>query len=192
MEFILLFLEGIVFLQFAIWVLYFFIFSIFYRTPRTVSYPQASIRHRYLVIFPAYKEDAVIVESVASFLKQTYPRGLYEVVVVADSMQDSTNAILREMGVKVLIPDFEKRSKAAALNLVMNRMGEASFDAVIILDADNLVQPDFLENINNAFSTGLLAIQAHRIAKNDNTDMAYLDGISEEINNSIFRQGHVM
>lgn len=34
-------------------------------------------------------------------------------------------------------------------------------------------------------------MQTHRIAKNWNTNMAYLDAISEEINNSIFRLGHV-
>lgn len=35
------------------------------------------------------------------------------------------------------------------------------------------------------------AIQAHRTAKNRNTDIAVLDGLSEEVNNSIFRRGHV-
>jgi cellulose synthase/poly-beta-1,6-N-acetylglucosamine synthase-like glycosyltransferase len=37
---------------------------------------------------------------------------------------------------------------------------------------------------------GVYAIQAHRKAKNKNTDIAVLDAVSEEINNSIFRKGH--
>lgn len=191
MKNILALLEGLVFLQFVVWVGYFFIFGICYRITRKTRFTPTISKHRYLVIFPAYREDAVIMESIASFLRQDYPRPLYEVVVVADSMAEHTNSTLRGLGATVLIPDFEKRSKAAALNLAVQYAQGQHFDAAVILDADNMVKPDFLQQMNTAFATGLLAIQAHRIAKNDNTPMAYLDGISEEINNSIFRQGHV-
>lgn len=61
---------------------------------------------------------------------------------------------------------------------------------VVVLDADNLVDPDFLEHLNNAFYSGCSAVQTHRVAKNMNTSVAVLDAVSEEMNNSIFRKGH--
>jgi len=65
-------------------------------------------------------------------------------------------------------------------------------DIAVVFDADNTVDPDFLKRINQAFADPKVEIvQAHRTAKNLNTNLAYLDAASEEINNSIFRQGHV-
>lgn len=191
MKAVMIFFEGLVFILFALWIAYFFVFAIFYRIPRRRIYPPSPGRARYLVIFPAYREDAVIVDSVSTFFKQRYPATSYEVVVVADSMAEETNTALRNLGATVLIPHYERRSKAAALNLAVGYAAEKDFDAAVILDADNLVALDFLERINDAFQAGNKAVQTHRIAKNDNTDMAYMDGISEEINNAIFRQGHV-
>lgn len=191
MELVLHIFEGIIFIPFFVWIIYFFVFSIGYRIPKTQIFKPSSVQHRFLVIFPAYKEDAVIVDSIKSFSKQDYPDELYEIVVVADSMETATNDALRQLGAMVLIPTYENRSKAAALNLAITATQDQEFDAVIILDADNLVFPDFLVQVNQVFSSGCKAVQAHRIAKNDNTDTAYLDGISEEINNSIFRKGHV-
>ncbi len=116
---------------------------------------------------------------------------MYEIVVVSDQMDDNTNKALLDMDVTVLFPDYSKRSKAEALKLATAYSMDKTFDAMVILDADNWVHADFLTKIDRAFSTGLKSIQTHRIAKNNNTVMAYLDGISEEINNSIFRSGQV-
>lgn len=62
----------------------------------------------------------------------------------------------------------------------------------MVLDADNLVLPEFLDEINNAYeSAGTKAIQAHRVSKNRDTATAILEATFEEINNTIFRQGHI-
>lgn len=45
--------------------------------------------------------------------------------------------------------------------------------------------------MNDALDSGIQAVQAHRTAKNRDTDTAVLDAASEEVNNSIFRRGHV-
>ena len=73
----------------------------------------------------------------------------------------------------------------------MKQFDRNQFDIVVILDADNITEPNFLQEINNVFDSGVQAIQAHRTAKNRNTEIAVLDGLSEEVNNSIFRRGHV-
>lgn len=158
---------------------------------RDVRYPDARCRHRFAVIFPAYKEDRIIEDTVRSFLRQDYPRDLYEIVVISDHMQDTTNERLAQLPVTLLKATYENSSKAKALNLAMDTLPRDKFDAVVILDADNIVEPDFLQEINKVIDAGVLAVQAHRTAKNRNTEIAILDGVSEEVNNSIFRRGHV-
>jgi len=60
----------------------------------------------------------------------------------------------------------------------------------LILDADNIMETDFIQKMNAAFDQGYKVVQGHRIAKNTNTSFAILDAISEEVNNHIFRKGH--
>ena len=62
----------------------------------------------------------------------------------------------------------------------------------MILDADNIVEQDFLANVNDAFETAATkAIQLHRISRNRDTTAARLGALFEEINNAIFRRGHI-
>ena len=64
------------------------------------------------------------------------------------------------------------------------------YDIAVVMDADNVTVPGFLSEVNRAYSAGVQAMQAHRTGKNLNTDIALLDGVSEEINNGFFRSGH--
>jgi cellulose synthase/poly-beta-1,6-N-acetylglucosamine synthase-like glycosyltransferase len=154
--------------------------------PSAIS-PQPS--SSFLILFPAYKEDSVIVHSVRQFLEQTYPKGLYEVVVISDHMQDDTNELLRQLPITLLTPQFEKSSKAKAMQYAIKEI-KGQFNYIVILDADNVVLPDFLEQVNVSCQQGYRAIQCHRCAKNCDNDVAVLDGVSEEINNTIFRKAH--
>lgn len=147
-------------------------------------------RKTFNVLFPAYREDAVIADSVSAFLRQDYPSELYRVAVISDHMRPDTNERLSALPITLLTPVFEKSSKARALQYAMEHTRDYEADCVVILDADNTVQPDFLTLLNSECSMGHKAIQCHRTAKNLNNDIAVLDGVSEEVNNSIFRLGH--
>ena len=154
-----------------------------------LSAPSAQPSSSFLILFPAYKEDSVIVHSVRQFLEQTYPRSLYEVVVISDHMQDDTNELLRQLPITLLTPQFEKSSKAKAMQYAIKEIN-GQFDYIVILDADNVFLPEFLEQVNVSCQQGYRAIQCHRCAKNCDNDVAVLDGVSEEINNTIFRKAH--
>ena len=152
----------------------------------------------YLVLYPAYNEDKVIVNSVQKFLAQYYPYDSFHVAVISDHMQPETNKKLAELPITLLLPVFDKSSKAKAMQYAMDHFQKAEvrgqrsedFDYVIILDADNVVEPHFLEQLNTECAKGYKAIQCHRCAKNSDNDVAVLDGVSEEINNTIFRKAH--
>ena len=110
-------------------------------------------------------------------------------VVVSDHMLKETNTELSKLPITLLQPQFENSSKAKALQFAIDNIHD-NFDNIVILDADNIVQPDFLEKLNEICNQGFSAIQCHRCAKNAENQIAQLDGISEEINNSLFRKGH--
>lgn len=143
----------------------------------------------YLILYPAYNEDRVIVNSVQKFLAQYYPYNCFHVAVISDHMQPETNEILGALPITLLQPIFEKSSKAKAMQYAMDQLKE-EYDFIVILDADNVVEPHFLEQLNTECAKGYKAIQCHRCAKNNDNDIAVLDGVSEEINNTIFRKAH--
>lgn len=159
---------------------------------RTAKHQPSTLSHQpssFLILFPAYKEDSVIVHSVRQCLEQTYPKDFYHIGVISDHMQDDTNELLRQLPITLLTPQFEKSSKAKAMQYAIKEIN-GQFDYIVILDADNVVLPDFLEQVNVSCQQGYQAIQCHRCAKNCDNDVAVLDGVSEEINNTIFRKAH--
>ena len=169
------------------YLLFYAITSRFYRTPH---YPATQLMHRFAVLFPAYKEDRVIVDSVRSFLEQDYPKEYFEVIVISDHMSDATNNALRQLPVRLLTARYENSSKAKALNLAMEQTQGEQYDMVVVMDADNVTVPHFLAEVNRAYSAGCFVMQARRTGKNPDTPIALLDSISEEINNAFFRSGH--
>lgn len=172
-------------------VLYLFVFALLSHIKRKDIYPAAGKLHRFVILYPAYKEDRVIENAVSNFLEQDYPKSCYDVVVISDQMQDDTINRLKSMPVTLMEVHFQQSSKAKAMQYAMENLDKNTYDMVVIMDADNTVEPNFLHELNKAYHSGCLVIQAHRMAKNLNTDTAILDAVSEEINNSIFRKGHV-
>jgi len=173
------------------YVVFFSIISLFYEKEDAIAIHASALHNRmakFLILYPAYKEDRVIINAVEQFLLQDYPAELYTVAVISDHMQPETNEILKKMPITLLTPTFEKSSKAKAMQYAISEV-KGDFDNVVILDADNVVRPDFLSQLN-ILCTIYDAIQCHRCAKNANNDVAVLDGASEEINNTIFRKAH--
>ncbi len=191
METVIKYVDLLLFILLALPVLYLFIFAVASKFSKTIHTPSTTHKNNFLVLFPAYKEDKVIIEAIQSFLKQTYPAEKYKVIVVADHMTEETIKVLQSFPIDVLVADYTDSSKAKALNLAIDSTPERTYDMVVIMDADNTTTENFLDDLNDRYNAGAKAIQAHRTAKNLNTDIAILDAISEEINNSIFRSGHI-
>ena len=173
------------------YVVFFAIISLFYDKKDHIAEQAAAISNRmtrFLILYPAYKEDRVIINAVEQFILQDYPKSHYTVAVISDHMQPETNKLLSKLPITLLTPTFEKSSKAKAMQYAISEV-KGNFDNVVILDADNVVRPEFLSQLN-VLCTVYDAIQCHRCAKNANNDVAVLDGASEEINNTIFRKAH--
>lgn len=168
---------------------YIFIFafaSIFAVRPKMPSF---KVMRKYAVLIPGYKEDQVIIDVAADALNQDYSKENYDVIIIADSFKKETLDELSKLNVRIIEVSFDLSTKSKALNAAMNELGD-DYDVAIVLDADNIMQVDFISKVNRAFNLGFTAVQGHRVAKNTNTNFAVLDAISEEVNNRIFRKGH--
>lgn len=182
--------ESLILLYFVYVVLYTTVFSIggfFYKEPHKQTLQSYS---RFCVLIPCYKEDSVILEVAKKALDQSYSQEHYTVVVIADSLQASTLVKLRELPIQVVEVKFDSSTKVKSLNYTLQAI-ENRYDYAVILDADNVMEFDFLKTINSIASSAAKAIQGQRKPKNKNNSLALLDGISEAINNHIYRQGTV-
>lgn len=160
--------------------------GLFYKNKKA---PEAKTLRKIAVLIPAYKEDQVIPGVAAEALKQNYPSEFFDVIIIADSLKSSTLEKLRALPITVVEVFFEKSTKVKALNHAMQVIGD-DYDYALILDADNIMERDFIRKMNNLLDLGYRAIQGRRDPKNENTPMALLDGLSETINNFIYRQGN--
>lgn len=185
---ILYVIQWILFVYLLLTTFYIFIFAIAGLFPHKKPKAKDDKLRKFAVMIPGYKEDEIIVEVCQDALHQDYPKELYDVIAICDSYQPETIAELKKLPIKVIEVSFDKSTKSKALNKAMAELGD-NYDVALILDADNLMQEDFVTKINGAFQTGYLAVQGHRVAKNTDTNFAVLDAISEDINNHIFRKG---
>jgi cellulose synthase/poly-beta-1,6-N-acetylglucosamine synthase-like glycosyltransferase len=80
-------------------------------------------------------------------LIQDYPKALFDVIVIADSLKPETVAQLRELPITTYEVTFETSTKAKALNYAMSQLTE-QYDIALILDADNIMATDFITKLN--------------------------------------------
>ena len=137
-------------------VLFVFIYSVASLFPyRPLSKMREDVPFSKIKVFiPGYKEDRIIVDTAIKALDQSYPKELYEVVILADSFSDKTLHALDELEVTVLVVQFENSTKAKSLNKGLEYASASTPDLAVILDSDNIMEHDFLEKMNIAFQSG--------------------------------------
>ena len=187
----ILVLEIIIFTYLAGCIFYNLLFSVAgkFFSPKKKTSGDSQTLSKIAILVPAYKEDDIILSAVKSYGQLQYPADKYEVIVIADSLKQSTIDALRANHATVIPVSFEKSTKAKSLNAAFAQLDDQSFDMAMIADADNIPAPDFLLKINSAYQQGWHAIQAQRVAKNLDTPFAILDAANEIIANHINRKG---
>ena len=173
----------------VIYISFFAMASAWYHTPKLENRSELKTSTQLLFLIPAFREDAVIIQTVTDLLKKQDLRLDDEIVVIADQLQENTLSLLRKLPIRVIEVHFEKSTKTKSINAALQTIQEP-YGAVVLLDADNWVANDFIPRVRKAYASGFHIIQTHRVAKNTDTSFALLDAASEEINNTIFRKGH--
>src|SRR4030095_5307047 len=178
----------IVFAFLAINAFYLFVVALAGRFYSPNKYSVNPVKKKIAILMPSYKEDHIVINSARKAREHDYPRDQFDVFVAADQLKPETIQQLRAIPVYVKEVKFELSSKARSLNALLNSIPESEYEIAIVLDSDNIIMPGCLEQVNDAFQKGFRAVQTHRTAKNNNSTVAILDGMSEEINNHLFRK----
>jgi len=125
--------------------------------------------HKFMAIIPAHNEEVVIKNLVDSLQAQDYDKNLYDIYVIADNCTDDTARIAKEAGAIVYKRfDEEHKTKGYALNwFLQQKISEnADYDAFCVFDADNIVDKNFLKNMNKKLCQGEDIVQGYRDIKN--------------------------
>ena len=148
--------------------IYYFIiafFGVWKRNEKKILTP----KNTFAVIVAAHNEEQVIGQLVENLQVLDYPRDMYDIYVVADNCTDNTANVARECGAIVCErTNNEERGKGFAMEWMFRKLFtlERKYDAVAVFDADNLVHPKFLLEMNNRLCKGDKLIQGYLDAKN--------------------------
>lgn len=147
---------------------YFFVswFGLFGKKKEVKIYNESKT---FALIACAHNEERVIAQLVDNLRRLHYNDALYDIYVVADNCSDKTAEVARKAGALVHERFSETgKGKGFALAWMFDRLFklDKQYDAVCVFDADNLVHPDFLKEMNSRLCNGERIIQGYMDAKN--------------------------
>ncbi|OLN29924.1 glycosyltransferase family 2 protein [Desulfosporosinus metallidurans] len=134
-----------------------------------IGTPLGAGESRFAVFIPAHNEQNVIRDSVKSIFAAHYPSDKFTIHVVADNCTDKTVQCARNAGAKVIERHNPLQpGKQFALEWAFKQIDLDNFDAVVILDADNHIDPNFFSVLNHHLQAGHKVLQAYEETKNPN------------------------
>ncbi|MEJ5305360.1 MAG: glycosyltransferase family 2 protein [Ignavibacteria bacterium] len=145
---------------------------------------QSERKRKFLILIPAYREGEILIYSLDALEKIIYPKHLFDVVLINDQCDDRVISKLRNK-IKVLDVLLSSHSKAESLKEAIELANGYNF--VVILDADNIVHPDFLIELNNSITKSTKVIQGLRLPKNLNSTFEKIDAITDYVYNQLDR-----
>lgn len=139
---------------------YFIFIGLWGYLPERRDYPIIKDKTKFLVLVPAHNEETVIFDTVTDFNNLSYDRSLYDIYVICDNCTDSTVDICRNNHFKYIDTSenlFVRKGvgKPGALQYAMEYLSDngefKNYDMTVILDADNLVDRNFLVELNSQY-----------------------------------------
>jgi cellulose synthase/poly-beta-1,6-N-acetylglucosamine synthase-like glycosyltransferase len=145
------------------------------KTPARPVLPDSNRRRRIFAVIPAHNESAVIADAIASLRRQTRPPDL--IVVVPNNCTDDTADIARECGAYVVpFPGTNPDRKAGAINFALTVLETylQEPDAVLVMDADTTLSPDFLDIGDAHLRPGVGGVGGTFVGRECRTTLGYL------------------
>lgn len=166
-------LTGIaLFAFFALPKIIYYIIGMFSHKPQKLE--KAETNHKFALLIPARNESAVIEKLFESLDAQTFPRESFDIYVAVESPDDPTCDIARKHNAEVYIKkDFSHSGKGYVLQELTDHIFEyredRNYEAFMIIDADNILAPDYLQKLNDALDAGYDIALGYRNSKNWNS-----------------------
>ncbi|MGJ7922720.1 glycosyltransferase family 2 protein [Neobacillus sp. LXY-4] len=178
--------------------IYYVILSFFGFGKAKRDYDIIEDKTRFLILVAAHNEEKVIGSTIDNLNKIRYNKDLYDVFVVNDNSTDRTGEICEELGMKYINTNEglfprEGVGKPAGLQYALRYLGfdklPEKYDCLLILDADNHVDPDILTELNSQYVAKgePEAIQAYLDSKNSATSLSLGYAMSYYIQNRFFQ-----
>ncbi len=153
-------------------------YQIFYAVYASIKKPRemaAKQLHKYAVVISARNESAVIAHLIKSIKKQNYPDELLDIYVVADNCTDDTAKIARKAGAIVYERSNTRQcGKGYALDyifkIIQNTDQCDQYEGYFVFDADNLLDPNYIAEMNKVFDSGYRIVTSYRNSKNYDTN----------------------
>ncbi|MEG1143382.1 MAG: glycosyltransferase family 2 protein [Bacilli bacterium] len=146
--------------------LYFIITSLFaFKKSKVIKELNPSTYFSILVA--ARNEEKVIGNLIKSLKQQDYPKELYEINIIVNNCDDDTKGQAIKAGANVIECTAKTHSKGEVLQWIIKEFkSRKGIDAYVVFDADNVVHPDFLKNMNTSYLNGIKVAQGFRDTKN--------------------------
>ena len=121
----------------------------------------------FAILIAARNEETVIENLIKSLKNQNYPKDKYEIYVIANNCTDNTAKVSKKAGATVIECKEKVKSKGEVLKYTFNKLKDNNeIDVYAIFDADNIVDNNFLNEMNNTVNEGYNVSQGFRDTKN--------------------------
>lgn len=150
----------IIMLLLVVYGLYFLITALFLFKKRKKDSIVSDKYSHFTILIPARNEEEVIKDAIQSFKRQKYPKDNYEIVVVINNTTDNTLGVCNVEGVRCILCERKIKNKGDALKEAFDRLKKEKTDAYIIMDADNVVNDEFLGEMNKSLNEGTLVAKS--------------------------------
>nr|MCQ2383166.1 glycosyltransferase family 2 protein [Clostridia bacterium] len=136
-------------------------------------------KNKFAVLISGRNEQAVIGELVKSIKNQNYPKEIIDVYVIADNCTDDTAKVAKEAGAIVFERfDQQLKGKSHALNYAIKRIikerggsnKRTDYAGYFVFDADNVIDANFVAEMNRKFEKGYMVLTSYRNSKNFDTN----------------------
>ena len=150
----------IIMLLLVVYGLYFLITALFLFKKRKKDNIVSDKYSHFTILIPARNEEEVIKDAIQSFKRQKYPKDNYEIIVVINNTIDNTLGVCNAEGVRSILCERKIKNKGDALKEAFDRLKKEKTDAYIIMDADNVVNDEFLGEMNKSLNEGTLVAKS--------------------------------
>ncbi len=163
----------IIMLLLVVYSLYFVITALFLFKKRKKDSIVSDKYSHFTILIPARNEEEVIKDAIQSFKRQKYPKDNYEIVVVINNTTDNTLGVCNAEGVRSILCERKIKNKGDALKEAFDRLKKEKTDAYIIMDADNVVNDEFLGEMNKSLNEGTLVAKSSMDIKAKENTLVY-------------------
>ncbi len=132
---------------------------------------KAKTQHKFAAVISARNERDVIGNLISSIKNQNYPKDKLDVFVIADNCTDDTAEVARQAGAIV----YERFNKAQVgkgyaldwlFDIIKKEHADDGYEGYMIFDADNVLDKNYVKEMNKVFDNGYDCLTSYRNSKN--------------------------